>query len=194
MRYSMQRYFSQQYGWVVKGFESHAVAANISDANNVMQSKLPEYVRTALEEKFAHSGFSLEDLAVMVAAVERLTFDEVVRGVELAFKLNNHEVSDGLNLDAFSDVLGSYLITEMLEGTSNELKQHLEDKKNIRELYPHWDTTFSFMMDLVQSEEFGKMHGRNPFTERGIYFFNDALTIGQRISDEFGSWSNHECQ
>jgi len=196
MRYAVQRYFSQQHGWVVKGFEPYAIAANISsesDSSHILQSKLPDYIRTALEEKFAHSGFSLEDLAVMVAAVERLTFDEVVRGVELAFKLNNHEVGDGLNLDAFSDVLGSYLITEMLEGTSNEPKQHFEDKKGIRELYPHWDATFTFMMDLVQNEEFGKMHGRNPFTERGVYFFNDATTIGRHISDEFGSWSNHEC-
>merc|ERR1719281_1655884 len=46
MRYSVQRYFSQQYGWVVKGFEPHAHAANISDATaNVVQSKLPEYIR-----------------------------------------------------------------------------------------------------------------------------------------------------
>merc|ERR1719355_480567 len=132
-------------------------------------------------------------MAVMVAAVERLTFDEVIRGVELAFKLNAHEVTDGLNLDAFSDVLGSYLITEMLEGTSNELLQHLEDKRNIRQLYPHWDTTLLFMTDLVLSEDFGKMHSRNPFTEHGKYFFNDATIIAQRISEDFGSWSNHEC-
>merc|ERR1719230_69599 len=30
MRYSIQRYFSQQHGWVVKGFEPHATAANIN--------------------------------------------------------------------------------------------------------------------------------------------------------------------
>jgi hypothetical protein len=194
MRYSVQRYFSQQHGWIVKGFEPYAVAANISDSSdNVVQSKLPDYIRTALEERFSHSGFSLEDLAVMVAAVERLTYDEVIRGVELAFELNQRKVTDGLDLQAFSDVLGSYLITEMLEGTSNELMQHREDKANIRELYPHWDTTFSFMMDLVQSEEFGKMHTRNPFTQHDVYFFDDATTVGQRISEQFGSWSNHEC-
>merc|ERR1719424_1839742 len=86
MRYSVQRYFSQQNAWVVKGFEPHAVAANISDADNsnILHSKLPEYLRTALEEKFAHSGFSLEDLGVMVAAVERLVYDDVIRGVENA--------------------------------------------------------------------------------------------------------------
>jgi len=125
--------------------------------------------------------------------VERLTFDEVIRAVELSFKLNQHEITDGLEMEAFLDVLGSYLITEMLEGTSNELAQHVEDKQNIREIYPNWDTTFVFVMDLVQNEEFGKTHSRNPFTNHGVYFFDDVTTIGQRISEEFGSWSNHEC-
>jgi len=196
MRYAVQRYFSQQHGWVVKGFEPHAIAANISTESNnshILQSKLPDYIRTALEEKFAHSGFSLEDLAVMVAAVERLTFDEVIRGVELAFKLNDREITEGLRFDAFMEVLKSYLITEMLEGTSDEPAQHDLDKNNIRKLYPHWDTTMLFMQDLVRSTSFRKMHQRNPFTDHSLYYFSDATTIGQRVSDEFGAWSNHEC-
>jgi hypothetical protein len=195
MRYSIQRYFSQQHGWVVKGFEPHATAVNISttDSSHILQSKLPDFIRTALEEKFAHAGWSLEDLVVMVAAVERLTFDEVIRGVELAFKLNDHQMTDGLDFDTFMNVLSSYLITEMLEGTSNELIQHLADKQNIRELYPHWDTTQVFMQDLVRSDEFSRIHSRNPFIQHGVYFFDDATTIGQRISEDFGSWSNHEC-
>jgi len=196
MRYSVQRYFGEQHGWVVKGFEPHAIAANISDDtdnSHILQSKLPEYIRTALEEKFAHSGFSLEDLAVMVAAVERLTYDEVMRGVELAFKLNNLELTDSLDLESLSDVLGSYLITGMLEGTSTELEQHILDKENIRKMYPHWDTTLSFVVDLFHSEVFGKMHRQNPFTDHDVYFFDDATTIAQQISEKFGSWSMHEC-
>merc|ERR1719389_902854 len=49
------------------------------------------------------------------------------------------------------------------------------------------------MIDLVKSGDFEKMHRRNPFMDHGVYYFNDATTIGQRISEEFGSWSNHEC-
>jgi len=196
MRYAVQRYFSQENGWVVKGFEPHAISANISsesDNSDILQSKLPDYIRTAMEQKFAHSGFSLDDLAVMVAAVERLTFDEVIRGVELAFKLNNREITDGLPFDEFMNVVKSYLITEMLEGTSDEPAQHKQDKADINELYPHWDTTVLFMEDLVRSETFGKMHSANPFIDREVYFFKDATTVGQRVSEDFGSWSNHEC-
>merc|ERR1719265_2977632 len=72
MRYAVQRYFSHQNGWVVKGFEPHALAANISqdDNSHILQTKLPDYIRTAIEERFSRNGFSLDDLAVMVAAVE----------------------------------------------------------------------------------------------------------------------------
>jgi len=45
----------------------------------------------------------------------------------------------------------------------------------------------------VLSEDFGKMNRRNPFTDNGVYFFDDATRIGQRLSEEFASWSNHEC-
>merc|ERR1719262_1123814 len=185
MRYTVQRYFSRN-GWVVRGFEPHAIAANISqetDSSQVLHSKLPEYIRTALEEKFAHSGFSLEDLVVMVAAIERLVFDEVTRGIELAFKLTRHAIVDGLDFNAFTDVLGSYLITEMFEGTSNEFEQHTQDKENIDELYPHWNTTSKFLMDLVLSEDFAKMPRRNPFIDHGKYYFDDATRVGQQISE-----------
>merc|ERR1719329_1967031 len=49
------------------------------------------------------------------------------------------------------------------------------------------------MMDLIHSDQYGKMHSSNPFTDHRVYFFDDATSIGQRISEEFGSWSNHEC-
>merc|ERR1719191_1651726 len=102
MRYIVQRYFSQRHGWIIRGFEPHAQAANFSEVNDtdhILQSKLPGYVRTALEEKFAHNGFALRDTAMMVSAVERLAFDEVVRGVELAFNLTLHSTTQTLRHD-----------------------------------------------------------------------------------------------
>merc|ERR1719379_254360 len=48
-------------------------------------------------------------------------------------------------------------------------------------------------MDLIHSEDFGKLARRNPFTGHGVFTFTDATRIAQRISELFGSWSNHEC-
>merc|ERR1719159_2051927 len=85
MRYAVQRYFGQQNAWILKGFESHAVTANVSDFSDgaqILHGKLPEYVRHELETKFAHNGFGLKDAVGIIAALERLTFDEVLRGME----------------------------------------------------------------------------------------------------------------
>jgi hypothetical protein len=104
MRYAVRRYFSQEHAWIVKGFEPHAELVNTSEtSDDVIQGKLPAYVRSVLEEKFAHNGFALEDVVAMVAALERLTFDEVVRTVEASFWLNDKSVMDGLSLSETMD-------------------------------------------------------------------------------------------
>merc|ERR1719230_2287291 len=93
MRYAVRRYFSQEHAWIVKGFEPHAELVNTSETSeDILQGKVPDYIRSVLEEKFAHNGFALEDVVTMVAAVERLAFDEVVRGVEDCFWLNDKSV------------------------------------------------------------------------------------------------------
>merc|ERR1719253_1932768 len=102
MRYIVQRYFSQQHGWIIRGFEPHSnhsqdESQGVDGTDHILQSKLPEYVRVALEEKFKHDGFALEDTAMMVAAVERLAFDEVIRGVETSFFLNEVQTTSSLS-------------------------------------------------------------------------------------------------
>merc|ERR1719161_696778 len=180
MRYAVQRYFSQRHGWVVKGFEPHAKAANASDGH-ILQSKLPDYIRTALEERFSHQGFALEDTAVMVASVERLTFDEVIRGVERAFRLNKLPMTAEMSRKQFFDVVDSYLITEMLEG-ADDYDQHAADKQNMEKLYPHWQTTSSFMQDLADNQIYATMHQHNPFLKKESFHFEDVTRIGQQIS------------
>merc|ERR1719217_1482329 len=195
MRYAVQRYFSKQHGWIVKGFEPHAVSENVSDVtdgSHILQSKLPSYVRSALEEKFSHHGFSLEDAAVMVAAVERLAFDEVVKGVEAAFRLNSVLPTESLSWNNMQEILSSYLIIEMLEGSADDISQHRADKVDIHNIYPHWDDTFLFLMDVAGNDNFGKAGSLNPFRHRA-FTFEDVVRIAQRVSEEFGAFSNHEC-
>jgi len=196
MRYMVQRYFSQRHGWIIRGFEPHAQAANISEVNgtdHVLQRKLPDYVRSALEEKFGHGGFALKDTAMMVAAVERLAFDEVVRGVETAFHLNLIPTTQVLSSSNLTEILGSFLIIEMLEGKIDNVEQHVADKANIYEIYPSWDEAFAFMQDMMKNDGFERMEQSNPFVNQEDFSFEDASRIAQRLSEDFGPASNHEC-
>merc|ERR1719335_308041 len=91
MRYAVRRYFSQSHGWIVRGFNAYEEQGNASVVgdSDMLQTKLPGYIRSLLEERYAQQGFSLDAVVALVATVERMAFDEVTRGVELAFYLND---------------------------------------------------------------------------------------------------------
>jgi len=193
MRYTVRRYFSQQNAWIVKGFEPHADMVNTTDKEtNIVQGKVPDFIRSVLEDQFKHEGFALEDTVSMVAALERLTFDEVVKNVELSFHLNSYPIWATLTRSELMDIISSYLITEMLEGTDNK-DQHLADKESVRERYPNWDTTYLFLIDVVGSYIYEKSSRANPFIEEATYSFEDAARMAEMVSEQFGPWSNHEC-
>merc|ERR1719316_2062177 len=127
MKYTMRRYFSATHAWVVKGFEEHSDGMNASNSEvDILQSAVPGFVRSALEQRFQHQGFSLNDTVSMIAAVEALAFNEVVRGVELSYYLNSYETGQIISKDQLHEVISSYLITEMLEGTTDR-DQHISD-------------------------------------------------------------------
>lgn len=193
MRYAVRRYFSQEHAWTVKGFEPHAEHINISESSgDILQGKVPSYIRAVFEEKFNHHGFAFEDLVAMVAAIERLAFDEVVRSVESSFWLNDKSVTDALSQTEMMEVLSSHLITSMFGGASDK-EQHLFDKKYINVRYPHWSTTILFLTDIAGSDTFQRSGSANPFVEEQKFFFNDLIRMAERVSEEFGPWSNHEC-
>jgi hypothetical protein len=193
MRYAVRRYFSQEHAWIVKGFEPHAELVNTSESSeDILEGKVPAYIRSVLEEKFAHDGFALEDVVAMVAAMERLTFDEVVRGVEDCFWLNGKSIMDSLSISETMDVLSSYLITSMFGGSTDK-EQHLFDKKYIHLRYPHWDTSFLFLTDVAASDGFRRKASSNPFVADQKFFFTDLIRMAERVSEDFGPWSDHEC-
>jgi len=192
MRYAVRRYFSQSHAWIVKGFEPHVDPVNMSNVDSdILKDKAPGYIRSLLEEQFSHCGFSLNNVVAMVASLERLAFDEVVRGVELAFYLNDYDRTGALSESDLTEILSSFLITEMLEGTDDK-EAHRRMRKKIHRRYPHWDTTLLFLKDNVGSDIFERRASLNPFAEQ-TYSFEDAVRMAERVSEDFGSWSNHEC-
>jgi len=193
MRYVVRRYFSQGHAWIVKGFEPHADPVNVSSLDeNILQSKAPGYIRSLLEEQFARDGFSVNDVVAMVASLERLAFDEVMKGVELAFWLNSVETTSTFDRVTMEELLASYLIIEMLEGKDDK-EQHKFDKENIEARYPNWNDAHIFLMDVAGSDDFARMPTSNPFKAHEQFEFEDIIRLTERVSEEVGPWSSYEC-
>merc|ERR1719379_2489613 len=176
---------------MVKGFNAYEDQGNLTE-KDILQSKLPGYIRSVLEDRFANQGFSLDAVVALVATLERMAFDEVVRGVELAFSLNDVDRYQVVSKEELTEIISSFLVVEMLEGTENKTK-HIREKKRIHRRYPHWGTTILFLTDTIGGDLFQRRASLNPFTSNEVFSFEDAARISERISEEFGSWSNHEC-
>jgi hypothetical protein len=192
MRYAVRRYFSQTHGWIVKGFsDEDQTNTSVVGASDMLQDKLPEYVRSLLEKRFVHQGFSLDAVVALIATIERMAFDEVVRGIELAYYLNDIDHAKALTRNDVKDVISSYLVVEMFEGSLVK-ENHTKDMQEIDLWYPHWDSTVLFLEDAVSNDIWQRQASLNPFSGEAL-LFEDALRVAESVSQEFGSWSNHEC-
>jgi hypothetical protein len=196
MRYAVQRYFSKSHGWIIKGFESHSNVSEVKEGG-ILNSKVPGYVEATLEEMFQKGGFSLSDILSVVIVLERLIFDEVARSVESAYHLNHLGTETMLNEDSLLKVLESHLIVEMLERHDFDEDVHKEDRADIHEYYPNWDSLQEFVRDIVAIEMNKVLRSgvHNPFSQVGaeVFSFDDAVRIAQRIGNEYGQWGNQEC-
>lgn len=198
MRYAVQRYFSKNHGWVIKGFESqiNGTKQQVQDAG-ILESKVPGYVEATLEEMLQKGGFSLPDILTVVIVVERLIFDEVARSIEVAYHLNHLTTDSHLDHNSLLMVLESHMIVEMLERHEFDEDLHKEDRKEIHELYPNWESLQDFVHDVVAMETSSILGSgaSNPFSSvgRNVFSFDDTVRIAQRISNEYGRWGNQEC-
>jgi hypothetical protein len=196
MRYAVQRYFSKNHGWIIKGFESHNAETQSRDAG-ILANKVPGYVEASLEAILQKGGFSLPDILTVVIVVERLIFDEVARSIEAAYHLNKLTTDSPLDHHSLVMVIESHLIVEMLERHVYDEEVHREDRQEIHELYPNWDALQEFMRDVIDMETSIVLGSgtQNPFSRSGkdFFSFDDAVRIAQRIGNEYGRWGNQEC-
>jgi len=193
MKYTIRRYFSATHAWIVKGFEEHPGVEDASNsAGNILQSRVPGFVRSTLEQRFQQEGFALDDMVSMIAVVESLAFNELVRGVEASFHLNSYDTGARLSHVDVHQVMASYMIIEILGEATTDKEQHTQDKKEIHESYPNWHETEEFMADIIASDAFGRHSLLNPFVAK-TSTFEDTVRMAGRISEEFGPWSSYEC-
>jgi len=192
MRYAVQRYFSQSRGWMVKGYASAGSRQNTSDVE-ILESNFPAQVQAELQKTLSHDGFALQDMVVAVASIERLIFNEVAKGVETAYQLNELSMFETVsNVSDMTSVLVSYFAVEHLQGNSTNIKRHKFERKNIARFYPYWPQTFEFIEDTAGNDAYQQRGSLNPFTEQ-TFHFEDVARISGHVNEDFGFFSRHEC-
>jgi len=198
VRYLVHGYFAKEHGWLIKGLEPHGMqSSNMSEVHEVsiLQDRAPALVEALLEARQSDRGLSLDDVVVMVAALERLIFDESIQLLEASFHLNYLSADSPMDEDELHEILRSYLlIFEMgMRGNLSDARKHQAIKKKLARMGGSWLTLIEFEEDAVRNFGFAHRHQTNPFTAPQ-YTFQAASHIVEDLAQSYGQWQNAECR
>merc|ERR1719436_1933055 len=79
-------------------------------STSILQQHAPALVEALLEERQRGRGLALEDVVVMIEALEKLIYHQSTMLLEDAYRLNELEVQNKLEETDVDEVLRSYLI------------------------------------------------------------------------------------
>eukprot|EP00413_Alexandrium_margalefii_P040718 CAMPEP_0204597256 /NCGR_PEP_ID=MMETSP0661-20131031/53702_1 /ASSEMBLY_ACC=CAM_ASM_000606 /TAXON_ID=109239 /ORGANISM="Alexandrium margalefi, Strain AMGDE01CS-322" /LENGTH=579 /DNA_ID=CAMNT_0051607939 /DNA_START=66 /DNA_END=1805 /DNA_ORIENTATION=- len=197
VRYLVHGYFAKEHGWLIKGLEPHGMHANMSEVHEVsiLQDRAPALVQALLEARQSDRGLSLDDVVVMVAALERLIFEESVQLLEASYSLNYLSADDAMEEEELHEILKSYLLVFQTGMRSNlsDAHKHQAIKRKLARTGGGWLAIAEFEEDAVRNFGFAHRHRANPFVP-AAYTFQAASHIVEDLARDYGKWQNAECR
>jgi len=196
VRYVVHSYFAKEHGWLIQGLDLHGMRTNVTDVHEVsiLQDKAPALVEALLETRQADRGLALGDVVTMIAALERLIFDESMELLNAAYKLNGQSVDTRIDESALHEVLRSYLLIfgQGGEGDISDAEKHQKVKALLAGRSSYEDLT-EFEGDTVMNYDFEHRDRTNPFVHQK-YSFETASNIAEVMTHGYGKWQNRECR
>lgn len=196
-RYLAHLYFAKEHGWALRGLEPHGMQSNVSEVHEVsiLQDKAPALVEGLLEARHSDHGLGLAEVVAMVAALERLIFDESVVLLEAAYSLNGISATSIISEADIHEVLSSYLLVfEMgLRGNLTDVKRHRAIKHKVAKAGGSWPILVEFERDATLNFNFANRASTNPFVA-SHFTFQDAAQIVESLAQSYGKWQNTECR
>jgi len=208
LRYMVHRHFLQRYHISVIGMETLQVNSSSSTAEAKLLAELtPNFVRSLLEGTSAEAGFSLEDVAALIAVIERLVEDAGHEQLEVSYKARGYDITDLLTRKQLLEVTEAYMLRWLygpyVEGLARvEQMERSELEKKMR----RWGNFFTlaeghiwaFEQQHLHAAASKRAHGSgmrefwNPL--RPLFSFADAQAVISSISTQFGRYWETECE
>merc|ERR1740121_2579190 len=196
VRYTAHRHFMHRFGVMVRGLEpTIQVNASNSGEVDILNRQAPALAKQLSSAKH---GFSLQDAAVMIAALEQLLFDSDSVVLEKAYKKNDVSASDLVSREKLQALLVDYMVYWML-GDDLEGAEILLGRREVIEQYiPHWQAIATMVSGSVRTLEYGRQkaprRGAAHTTFQGRYSFEDALEVAGDIGRNFAFFWESQCQ
>lgn len=187
-------FFRSERGWIINGLKpiEETNDAGIHDAA-VFKALAPSLVEAALKVQEAGFGVSLEEVAALTAALERLILDESVELLQVAFRLNGFLQSDILDETSLSEVLTSYMILH-IHRTRVDYDNVTEHQlyKQERKAEGSLEDLDQFTKDAIQNFVFSRPAAAMDNDKRR-YSFDAASVIVEYMAHDYGRWQNEDC-
>merc|ERR1740121_3033109 len=196
VRYTAHRHFMHRFGVMVRGLEpTIQVNASNSGEVDILNRQAPALAKQLSSAKH---GFSLQDAAVMIAALEQLLFDSDSVVLEKAYKKNDVSASDLVSREKLQALLVDYMVYWML-GDDLEGAEILLGRREVIEQYiPHWQAIATMVNGSVRTLEYARQRAPRPgvahTTLQGLYSFEDALEVAGDIGRNFAFFWESQCQ
>merc|ERR1719414_1651373 len=194
VRYALQRYFLDQYGWYVKGVEKDSDEMNSSSATTVLKARAPAYIQSLLEEQLLGDGMSLRELAIFAATLSDLIHAEAIGQLEGIFVAMGLPTVGPVQTDRADAALNAFVVAYLL-GSSAVVHSAWDIEQNKYQLmaqYPNLNETKMWVQDLRHQHQLEQQSHLNPFVNRTTTF-DDYVSFALQFGHHFGSFQNLEC-
>jgi len=199
LRYAAHRYFMQQSSLLIKGLEpTRLLNSSAIGSAHILSETGDVLVDTALVGKVNGKGFSLEDVAFMIATLEQVVFVGESARLDRAYRESNHNPSEFVTHDQLSSIMETYMMLWMLGDDEESIAVLLKKPSLKRKLFPFWNHVRNFAVGIVTRMEFEA--SRSPTVGFGrsaidrTYSFEDAHQAVGHITKNFASFWEAECQ
>lgn len=185
-RYALHRLFHKRYGWQVKGLEMTSGAWYEGMGDDIMGDRLPRKMRELFEKQLGIQGLSLEELAVLAAALNAMFRHDVYDRLHVVYKAFNQSITDILSVDKAVRIGHAYMATLILGNMVEKLQANdvLVSDSALQGLEGHQDTENLLSATMMQ------VAGANPRSFEWELMTSWLLAFGQKL----GHKEDHECK
>lgn len=198
LRYIAHRYFIQQSSLIVRGFEpSLLVNGSVTGAADILSKQVPAHVDLLLGQGHSSAGFSLEDSAIFLGALEQLIFDSETKLLEQAYQDQTILTRWSISQDQLQEILEVYISRWIVGEDKETLAELMNDRSILGELIPNWDGVKEFIEGRIRTLAFARaqspLAGHGQSLLHSAYSFADAHEIAGSLTSTFQSFWQSEC-
>jgi len=191
-QYVVHRYFMQNYGVAIRGFEPHREAQK-AIAGLALLGAPDQYIELLEKGRISEHGFALPDMVALVTVLERLMREKTTGPLlEAVYEQNFYGVESILKIQYLAEIVDTWVYHWVLGHNAKELRKRDHVRNRKKGDMDSWSHAIDIAFGQMDLDDWRRKGTTNPFKE--VHFsFADVERILHEASKEFGVSWQPEC-